>query len=401
MLKKRVEIPIVDPTPKKEQLIKKIEELTLVIIKQICNSEFPKISYQRCDPELNTPESLPASNDDNEDNEDLEDDEEELLKGSNENQDPDQICCNGSQTESTLDFSKERKRIQLVRMTIILSKVHKLLMNKKVQTNRSLYYELKSEQSTLFENEKIVNYQINSVAKLLSSPTWDLGLVAAAKGLVAGNLKLMFENEEKIDCDAVGGCLVPQIMANHMGQLVTIETEAKVIIVVEKEAVFNKLLSEGCPKKLNAILVTGKGYPDTATRIFVKMLVEKLKLPVFVLVDCNPHGFEIMSTYKYGSLNLWWERKELQCSKVKWIGVYPSEMSIYFVEKLPLTPNDTKKLDALEKRSYYDEDEKRELKLMRQGKIEIEAIAGNDFISINYLTSVYIPIKIQRFTQND
>ncbi|XP_044586676.1 meiotic recombination protein SPO11-1-like [Cotesia glomerata] len=108
-----------------------------------------------------------------------------------------------------------------------------------------------------------------------------------------------------------------------------------------------------------------------------------------------------MSTYKYGSLNLWWEQKELQCSKAKWIGVYPSEMSIYFVEKLPLTPNDTKKLDALEKRSYYDEDEKRELKLMRQGKIEIEAIAGNDFISINYLTSVYIPIKIQRFTQND
>ncbi|KAH0534297.1 hypothetical protein KQX54_002697 [Cotesia glomerata] len=109
----------------------------------------------------------------------------------------------------------------------------------------------------------------------------------------------------------------------------------------------------------------------------------------------------VSKVLRYGSLNLWWEQKELQCSKAKWIGVYPSEMSIYFVEKLPLTPNDTKKLDALEKRSYYDEDEKRELKLMRQGKIEIEAIAGNDFISINYLTSVYIPIKIQRFTQND
>ncbi|KAH0534302.1 hypothetical protein KQX54_002824 [Cotesia glomerata] len=297
MLKKRVEIAIIDPTPKKEQLVKKIEELTLVIIKQICNSELPKISYQRCGPEFTTAESLPASNEDNEDIEDLEDDEEEFLKNSC-NEDQSQICSSGSQTESILDFSKERKRIQLVRMTIILSKVHKLLMNKKVQTNRSLYYELKSEQSTLFESEKIVNYQINSVAKLLSSPTWDLGLIAAAKGLVAGNLKLMFENEEKIDCDAVGGCLVPQIMANHMGQLVAIETEAKVIIVVEKEAVFNKLLSEGCPKKLDAILITGKGYPDTATRIFVKMLVDKLELPVFVLVDCNPHGFEIMSTYK-------------------------------------------------------------------------------------------------------
>lgn len=278
-------------------MIKKIEELILVIIKQICNSELPKISYQRCNPEANTPELLPPANEDTEDKEDLEDEEEELLKN-NINENEDQICPSGSQTESILDFSKERSRIQLVRMTIILSKVHKLLMNKKVQTNRSLYYELKSEQSTLFENEKLVNYQIRSVAKLLSSPTWEMGLVAAVKGLVAGNLKLMFENDEKIDCDAVGGCLVPQIMANHMGQLVAIETEAKVIIVVEKEAVFNKLLSEGCPKKLDAILITGKGYPDTATRIFVKMLVDKLELPVFVLVDCNPHGFEIMSTYK-------------------------------------------------------------------------------------------------------
>jgi len=47
--------------------------------------------------------------------------------------------------------------------------------------------------------------------------------------------------------------------------------------------------------------VQGKGYPDVATRVFARKLAFDLQLPTFVLVDCDPHGVDIMLTYRFGS----------------------------------------------------------------------------------------------------
>ncbi|XP_057337715.1 meiotic recombination protein SPO11 [Microplitis mediator] len=408
---KRIQIPVIDNTEKKQQLINKIEATTLTILKQICNSQIPKISYKRRNPEINLSKSTSIAFNDCDDfllslvscdespNRTFSDN---IIEIDSFDEDTNSTQDSASQQpESIVDFFTISGRKQLTRLMIILSKAHKLLLSNKIQTKRSLYYELKSEESTLFESERVVDYQINSVAKLLECSTWDLGFIATSKGLVAGNLKLFFENNDTIFCDVLEGCLVPQLMSSNMGQLTAIETTAKSIIVVEKEAIFNKLMSEKCPEKLDSILITGKGYPDTATRIFVKILVDKLELPVFVLVDCNPHGFEIMCTYKYGSLNLWWERKELKCLNIKWIGIYPTEIPTFFLKKLPLTDSDLKKLDALEKRTYLTDNERNELTLMKQGKVEMEAIATNNVISMDYLTSVYIPMKIRRLTHTN
>lgn len=50
------------------------------------------------------------------------------------------------------------------------------------------------------------------------------------------------------------------------------------------------------------LLSQGKGYPDLATRQLVKMIWDKLKIPIFILVDADPHGFDIMCTYRFGSM---------------------------------------------------------------------------------------------------
>jgi meiotic recombination protein SPO11 len=87
---------------------------------------------------------------------------------------------------------------------------------------------------------------------------------------------------------------VPDVIANITG----IRTCATYVLVVEKDSVFQQLLREECPSFNNCILVTGKGYPDIPTRMFVHLLSEKVQIPIYALVDANPHGFEIMCVYR-------------------------------------------------------------------------------------------------------
>ena len=45
------------------------------------------------------------------------------------------------------------------------------------------------------------------------------------------------------------------------------------------------------------IIVTAKGQPDVATRLFLRKLKATLKIPVLALVDSDPYGLKILSVY--------------------------------------------------------------------------------------------------------
>lgn len=54
------------------------------------------------------------------------------------------------------------------------------------------------------------------------------------------------------------------------------------VIIVEKDAVFQRLAAEGFPEATSSILVTARGMPDFATRFFLQMLAEGCPHLVFV-----------------------------------------------------------------------------------------------------------------------
>lgn len=101
-------------------------------------------------------------------------------------------------------------------------------------------------------------------------------------------------DNQVIDCTIPGGAQIPQIISN----VTSIRVKANFVLVIEKDAVFQKLLEENCSRALKCILVTGKGYPDVATRMLVKMLSEKMNLPVYIVVDADPFGVDIMLIYR-------------------------------------------------------------------------------------------------------
>lgn len=81
---------------------------------------------------------------------------------------------------------------------------------------------------------------------------------------------------------------------------------ARAILVVEKDAVFQRLAGDGLPSRLSIALVTAKGNPDLATRAFLSRLAAAAGpgAPVLGLVDWNPAGAGILAAYKFGTAAL-------------------------------------------------------------------------------------------------
>jgi len=74
------------------------------------------------------------------------------------------------------------------------------------------------------------------------------------------------------------------------------------------------------------IIITAKGQPDVATRLFLSKLKRDLRIPVLALVDADPYGLKIISVYMQGSKNMAFDSANLTTPDIKWLGVRPSDL---------------------------------------------------------------------------
>ncbi|XP_032666985.1 meiotic recombination protein SPO11 [Odontomachus brunneus] len=386
---KCIDIPTVDNEAFREDLIARIEAVTLKIIEQIANGQSPCISYiggRNSTTEFESQEETiyPGYSIDSQENtayfsESPVDFAEQ--RDTREN-------ANENSGRTTVNFAARRSRDKFVLMMMIMAETHCLLLTNTTKTKRSFYYDLKNPTTeSLAPNQRYIDRALNNVANLLKCAPWDLRLLPTAKGLVAGNMSITLVDNEVIDCAISGGTLIPQIVSN----VTSILAKAMFVLVIEKEAAFQKLLEENCPRALNCILVTGKGYPDVATRMFVKLLSDKMDLPVYIVVDADPFGVDIMLIYRFGSTALCKENEYLACPKARWLGIFPSELLTLGARTTPLTEADIAKLRSIEARAYVSEAVSKELSILRKGKAEIEAVSS---LSKNFLTATYVPYKI-------
>lgn len=72
-------------------------------------------------------------------------------------------------------------------------------------------------------------------------------------------------------------------------------SDAKFILLVEKDAAFMRLAEDRFYNEYACIILTAKGQPDVATRLFLRQLKTHLGLPVLALVDSDPYGLKILS----------------------------------------------------------------------------------------------------------
>ena len=106
-----------------------------------------------------------------------------------------------------------------------------------------------------------------------------------------------------------------------------IKSEARYLLIIEKEGVFRRMCEDGFTSFFRCILVTGCGYPDVATRALVHRVSTALPyLIVLGICDYNPHGIALLLTYKFGAKNTALEAAGLETHRLK--AVTKSHLSV-------------------------------------------------------------------------
>ncbi|XP_069972065.1 meiotic recombination protein SPO11 [Penaeus vannamei] len=259
-------------------------------------------------------------------------------------------------------------------------------------TRRDVFY----ENVWLYGTQSALDRAAEDLSRLLGVPRRGLHLTVTGKGLVAGSLAYTTHDGTTIDVSqAQQGVLVPECVQGLSG----VVSEARYILVVEKDATFQKLVEAQVHRSFGpAVLITGKGYPDVLTRQLVFRLWSELRVPVLALTDADPYGLHIAAIYKFGSLAR--EEPGLAVRSLAWLGVLPSDLPALQLPAhalLPLTPTDHGKLASLAAHPLVSKCPTWLQQIHEQQKAGYKAeIQSLTHIAQDYLTSSYIPTKIRQ-----
>lgn len=201
---------------------------------------------------------------------------------------------------------------------------------------------------------------------------------------------MYMSNGDVVDCNLYSRAIALPTDFENVDRIIT---NAELLLIVEKESVFESLMSRNAFSTfdLRYILLTGKGYPDFITRRIVHRLSYECNLPAYILVDADPFGIEIMLVYQRGSQSMNFCTKVCATPMLRWIGLHPSEISSISMTTMSLTNYDNKKITDILCRTDISSSVRQELHTLQtvQRKAEIESI-------IDFLFPYYIKTKINR-----
>ena len=312
--------------------------------------------------------------------------------------------------ESEKTRSIRLNTITFARVIAMLNLIHTNVRQGKTVTQREMYYCASAKEPLLFSKVVHVLNAIKDIAGLLRIDRGALNITSASKGLVVGLVSLRNDvTQTFVDCSKIDGSgfTIP-------GDLKTIESlsiDASMcafILVVEKDAVFNKLVQERIWERYPCAVVTAKGFPDLPTRAFLNRLAltgVQRTCKIYVLVDWNPSGLWIYSTYVTGGASNVNESTKYALRNAVFLGV--SHEDILAAGKV-LTSKHTKKesrdiANALRrKRGPLYSTFKSELEQMHAlgRKCEIEGLYASNINDDNCsVLSEYVVTKIAQIEQ--
>ncbi len=284
---------------------------------------------------------------------------------------------------SFLNIAQSKRFMQTV---AIASKCHKFV-NENLHTSiRGLYYQLKFSlgedvDEDIFSEQAESNPLIEDLEVSLGLKREDMNLNATRKGMLAGNVKIMdtFGKEKQmIDASKMGrsGWAIPSDVDN---EIEFVDVKAKSVLVVEKDALWQRLNEDAVWKKNNMILITPQGQAARGTRRLIRKFAD-MGLPVYVLNDADAWGWYIYWTIKTGSINLAYIGKDIATPEARFLGVTMSDIENYdFLKGLTLKAKDVDLKRAEEMLSYpwinKHKEWADELRKVLKSKIKIESDA--------------------------
>jgi DNA topoisomerase VI subunit A len=285
---------------------------------------------------------------------------------------------------------------------VMANAIRKLLEEEMESTIRGMYYATLSTVGDDKNKQKFWNSQDNSddaikaVELLTGVPREEFSVTSKPKGMISGPITLRVGGDI-IDCN-LGSRATSQLIPTNIRDVEIVDVKADFVMVVEKDTVLNNIRKSGFIHKYNAILLTGSGEPDRATRMMVKTLNETWKKPVVIFADADPWGLGIALRYKIGSESLSYDSDRLVTPNARVLGMLFSDIYDYNipeVARLVATEEDINRANDMKKKPWLqDKKWQKELNLFLQTKekCELDAFFKHGF---KYLSETYLPEKLR------
>ncbi|WWC61622.1 uncharacterized protein I303_104206 [Kwoniella dejecticola CBS 10117] len=232
------------------------------------------------------------------------------------------------------------------RIFAVLAVLYEAVLTTTVVTLRDIFYRDK----VLFHKQSVVDKIVDDLVATAAMKRRDFCVCASAKGLIAArSMSIIRRSGEVVKLSTSAPTLIDPI--ERIQRLESTE-QIEWILVVEKDAVFQTLCSARLLEddRIGAgVLITGKGFPDLATKQMLHLLsITFPRAKIFALVDADPHGISILSTYTFGSKNSKHSPDHADLAlgdKIQWTGLRPTEiknLGIAYDDLLPLEEADVR-----------------------------------------------------------
>jgi DNA topoisomerase VI subunit A len=285
---------------------------------------------------------------------------------------------------------------------VMANAIRRLLDEEMESTIRGMYYATLSTVGDEKNKQKFWNSQENSddaikaLELLTGVPREEFSVTSKPKGMISGPITLRVGGDI-IDCN-LGSRATSQLIPTNIRDVEIVNVKANFVMVVEKDTVLNNIRKSGFIQKYNAILMTGSGEPDRATRMMVRTLNEEWKKPVVIFADADPWGLGIALRYKIGSESLSYDSDRLVTPNAQVLGMMFSDIYDYNipeVARLTASDEDMNRANDMKKKPWLqDKQWQRELNLFlkRKEKCELDAFFKHGF---KYLAETYMPQKLR------
>jgi len=285
---------------------------------------------------------------------------------------------------------------------VMANAIRKLIDEEMESTIRGMYYATLSSvgdeknKEKFWRNQEDSDDAIKAVELITGIPREEFSVTSKPKGMISGPITLSVGGDI-IDCN-LGSRATSQLIPTNISDVEIVDVKADFVMVVEKDTVLNNIRKSGFIQKYNAILMTGSGEPDRATRMMVKKLNEKWKKPVVIFADADPWGLGIALRYKIGSESLSYDSDRLVAPNAKVLGMMFSDIYDYNipeVARLASTTEDINRANDMKKKPWLQEKQwQKELNLFlkKREKCELDAFFKHGF---KYLAEQYLPRKLR------
>jgi len=271
---------------------------------------------------------------------------------------------------------------------------HELGQTNKTSTLRDVFYSAQAFDMN-FKDQQESDNTITDLETVLDYSREDFNVFPEERSAIFGDLTIEYTvpgyegNRLNLTSHPDGVMIGPALTRADF-----VKTNADKVIVIEKGAMFTRLVEEKAFKKFNTILIHTAGQPPRATRHMIRRLNQELGLPIFILCDADPWGMAIAVTIICGSANAA-HLRELATLEARWMGLYSTDIRRYKLPYERLTEIDIKRVyDMRKDPRYNDEPWKSQIDdfLKHKNKCELEAFSR---YGLDYVVKTYLPEKLQ------